>query len=296
MLNFTEDLGLGHLLTQPYSRVKPVPHLRDIEVRRNDIRLGKMLGEGHFGEVWEGQLHDKMPVAVKVLKEGSMTKESFMSEARIMNKLRHRRLVQLLAVCTEREQTLIVMEFLAKGPLLSYLKGNTCSFQDYATISLQIAEGMAFLETQNYIHRDLRAANVLVGEDDDVKVADFGLARVLTDEQIYTMSQSTPLPVKWTAPEALKSQNFSSKSDVWSYGVLLYEIITDGRDPYPGMTGPEIVSEVGNGYQMAKPNVSEDVLNTFYPIMQACWNLAPNKRPTFVALHQHLFNISQQLT
>ena len=139
---------------------------------------------------------------------------------------------------------------------------------------------MAYLEAQNYIHRDLAARNILVGENLTCKVADFGLARVI-DEDVYQAHVGAKFPIKWTAPEAALFSKFTIKSDVWSFGVLLMELITFGRMPYPGMTNPEVLAAVEKGYRMPCPESCPDKL---YKIMMNCWNGSDLDRPTFETL------------
>lgn len=142
---------------------------------------------------------------------------------------------------------------------------------------------MAYLESQNYIHRDLAARNVLVGEHNVCKVADFGLARVfkVENENIYEARYETKLPVKWTAPEAIRYNKFSVKSDVWSFGILMFEIITYGKTPYAGMAGHQVIQMLDNGYRLPQPDTCPA---PFYQLMLQCWNVEAGERPTFEAL------------
>ena len=145
---------------------------------------------------------------------------------------------------------------------------------------------MAYLESVNFIHRDLAARNVLVGENNICKVADFGLARVMKHtEDAYTARQGAKFPIKWTAPEAAMMSQFSVKSDVWSFGILLAEIITYGRIPYPGMTNAEVLQQVERGYRMPAPPGCPELL---YQIMCDCWRLKPDDRPRFETLQWRL--------
>lgn len=280
--------GLCSLLVTPCPRIRPVVQFRDLEVGREAIRLTHKLGAGCFGEVWKGKLRNVIDVAVKTLKQGTMSPEAFLEEARIMHRLRHPKLVQILAVCSVGEPIWIVTELMVKGALLDYLRndaGQLVKFPVIIEMASQISDAMAYLETENFLHRDLRAANILVGEHHDVKVADFGLARILQEEDIYEATENTKFPIKWTAPEAALERRFSIKSDVWSFGVLLYELITYGRVPYPGMSGAEVLSKVENGYRIPKPAAGAGCSDSFYDIMLKCWKKQAEERPTFAYLH-----------
>lgn len=166
------------------------------------------------------------------------------------------------------------------GSMLDYLsRGDGANLQPPTLIDMaaQVASGMAFLEGQGYIHRDLAARNILVGDNFICKVADFGLARLIEDDE-YTAHEGAKFPIKWTAPEAALYNTFTIKSDVWSFGVLLTEIVTKGRIPYPGMTNAETIAQVERGYRMPiPPNCPEPL----YEIMMQCWNKEADARPTF---------------
>ncbi|XP_062365297.1 tyrosine-protein kinase Lck isoform X2 [Cinclus cinclus] len=229
----------------------------------------------HYTRLYNG--HTK--VAVKSLKAGSMSPSAFLAEANLMKKLQHRRLVRLYAVVT-KEPIYIITEFMEKGSLVDFLKtseGVKLSITKLLDMSAQIAEGMAFIEAKNYIHRDLRAANILVSDTLCCKIADFGLARLIEDNE-YTAREGAKFPIKWTAPEAINYGTFTIKSDVWSFGILLTEIVTYGRIPYPGMTNPEVIQNLERGYRMPQPDNCPAEL---YELMRQCWKESPEERPTF---------------
>ena len=140
--------------------------------------------------------------------------------------------------------------------------------------------GMAYLEEHSYIHRDLAARNILVGEGNSCKVADFGLARVIK-EDIYSPKEGAKFPIKWTAPEAALFNRFTIKSDIWSFGILMTEVITKGAMPYPGMTNAQVLKSVESGYRCPKPEGCPDPL---YVLMLECWRHEPEERPTFESL------------
>lgn len=303
---YTRDaLGLCHVLSRPCPN-KPEPQMWDLcpqmrdrwEINRQEIKLMKKLGRGNFGEVWYGKWRDHTEVAVKTLREGTMSTQAFLGEAAIMKKFRHKKLVALYAVCSKEEPIYIVQEYMCNGSLLEFLRngdGKNLVFEDLIDIAFQIASGMEYLESKSLIHRDLAARNVLIGKNNIAKICDFGLARVIEDND-YCPRQGSKFPVKWTAPEAIIYGKFSIKSDVWSYGILLMELFTYGQVPYPGMSGRETMERVENGYRMPKPNnpnVSDDV----YRKMLECWDHVADKRPTFEFLTHYFqaFNVASEI-
>ncbi|CAB1351562.1 unnamed protein product [Coregonus sp. 'balchen'] len=224
-----------------------------------------------------------------------MDPRDFLKEAQIMKTMQHPNLVQLLAVCTKEEPIYIITELMKNGNLLDYLKDRVgrLRLNDQIEMAAQVASGMAYLEMKNYLHRDLAARNVLVGENNVYKVADFGLARVLKATPMQTGVYYIPVgyavfPLRWTAPEAIANERFTIKGDVWSFGILLYEIMTFGGIPYPNMNNSEVKQKVPNGYKMPCPRGCP---RGMHMIMLDCWEDDKYSRPTFKALQTKLRNI-----
>ena len=175
------------------------------------------------------------------------------------------------------------MELMKHGNLLDYLRkgeGRHLKLPELIDIAAQVASGMAYLEGQQYIHRDVAARNVLVAEGNNVKITDFGLAQLIKGDE-YTTREGA----KWTAPEAALLNCFTISSDIWSFGIFLVELITYGRVPYPGMTNSEVLAKVEQGYRIPRPLGCPDHL---YQIMLDCWRQDPKDRPTFEYLEYHL--------
>ncbi|XP_022045506.1 proto-oncogene tyrosine-protein kinase Src isoform X3 [Acanthochromis polyacanthus] len=281
--------GLCHSLTEICPVLKPQTQglSKDAwEIPRESLRLDLKLGQGCFGEVWMGTWNGTTRVAIKTLKPGTMSPEAFLQEAQVMKKLRHEKLVQLYAVVSE-EPIYIVTEYMGQGSLLDFLKGDMgkmLRLPQLVDMASQIASGMAYVERMNYVHRDLRAANILVGDNLVCKVADFGLARLIEDNE-YTARQGAKFPIKWTAPEAALYGRFTIKSDVWSFGILLTELATKGRVPYPGMVNREVLDQVERGYRMPCPTECPESL---HELMLTCWRKEPEERPTFEYLQGFL--------
>ena len=274
------------------------------EIDLTTLQFDKKLRMSKFSEVWSGLWNNSTPVAIKMLKPGTMKVADFVAEAQVMKKIHHPNLLQLYAVCTLEEPIFIVTELMKHGALLDYLRkgeGRNLKLPQLISMAAQIAGGMAYLEEHSYIHRDLTARNILVGDGNLCKVADFGLARVI-EEDIYNPREDRRFPIKWTAPEATEFYNksffykkFSIKTDVWSFGVVIYELLTKGADPYPGMNNHEVAEAIERGYRMPPPDNCPD---TLYNIILSCWKREADKRPTFEHLKCQLkdYSVSAKLT
>ena len=257
------------------------------EIDPNQLTLVKRIGAGQFSTVWEGRMRGKLPVAVKVLKPENMSSiGEFLKKATLMKILSYPKIVHLSAVCTKKMPVYVVFELMKHGNLLRYLhnEGRSLEISQLMTMASNVAEGAAYLEDRSYIHRDIAARNILVGEYLTCKLANFHLARVVHGE-FYEAPRNTKFPIKWTAVEAALYNRFSIKSDVWSFGILLFEIITYGRFPYPNMTNAQVLEKLPQGYHMPQPIGCPHKL---YDIMLDCWREEPKLRPTFKVLHQQL--------
>ncbi|KAM5305450.1 protein-tyrosine kinase 6 isoform 1-T1 [Glossophaga mutica] len=271
---------------------EPLPHCADWERPREEFTLCRKLGSGYFGEVFEGLWKDQVRVAIKVIaRDDLLHQHAFRSEVQAMKKLRHKHILALYAVASLGDPVYIITELMAKGSLLELLRESdkeALPVLELLDIAEQVAQGMCYLESQNYIHRDLAARNILVGENNVCKVGDFGLARLIK-EDIY-LSHDRNVPYKWTAPEALSQGLYSVKSDVWSFGVLLHEIFSRGQVPYPGLSNHEAFLRVDAGYRMPCPT---ECPPTTYRLMLSCWHRDPGQRPCFKALQERLSSFAR---
>nr|KAF6432572.1 tec protein tyrosine kinase [Rousettus aegyptiacus] len=249
------------------------------EINPSELTFMRELGSGLFGVVRLGKWRAQYKVAIKAIREGAMCEEDFIEEAKVMMKLTHPKLVQLYGVCTQQKPIYIVTEFMEKGCLLNFLRQKQGLFNRDLLLSMcqDVCEGMEYLERNSFIHRDLAARNCLVNEAGVVKVSDFGMARYVLDDQ-YTSSSGAKFPVKWCPPEVFNYSRFSSKSDVWSFGVLMWEVFTEGRMPFEKNTNYEVVTMVTRGHRLHRPKLASKYI---YEVMLRCWQEKPEGRPSF---------------
>ena len=249
------------------------------EVEKHSIRTVKQLHVGECSEVWEGVWNDTTPAAVKIFKTGTMPAQEFLAEAEVMKKLSHPKVLQMYAECTREEPFYIITELMTKGDLLKYLRreGKNLKLPTLINIGAQIADGMDYLGSQHFIHRNLAARNILIGDGNIAKIADFGMALLTNKDEYSRQRPRYRCPFKWAAPETLEGR-FTIKSDVWSFGILLYELVTFGRIPYPGMKNNEVLAAIQREYRMPIP---KDCPEPLYKVMLDCWNKEPERRPTF---------------
>nr|CAB3219662.1 tyrosine-protein kinase ABL1-like [Phallusia mammillata] len=293
--------GLVTILHYPVAKdTKPTlysmsPDCDEWEVDRTEIHMKLRLGGGQYGDVYEAvwKRYNKV-VAVKTFREDTTNTEEFLKEAAVMKSIKHPNLVQLLGVCTREPPFYIVTEFMSQGNLLEYLRRCDKTETNHVVLlhmSVQIAKAMEYLETRNYIHRDLAARNCLIEVNNVVKVADFGLSRLMATGDDYTARAGAKFPIKWTAPESLAYNRFSTKSDVWSFGILLWEIATYGMSPYPGIDLTMVYEKLENGYRMEAPKTCPDQLHS---LMLQCWSWEVCDRPTFQDIRQTLDHLFQE--
>ncbi|XP_015200740.1 tyrosine-protein kinase Tec isoform X2 [Lepisosteus oculatus] len=249
------------------------------EINPSELTFMKELGSGQYGVVRLGKWRAQHKVAIKAIREGAMYEEDFIEEAKVMMKLSHPKLVQLYGVCTQQKPIYIVTEFMELGCLLNFIRQRRGHFSTGSLLSIcqDVSEGMEYLEQNGFIHRDLAARNCLVNDLMVVKVSDFGMARYVLDDQ-YTSSSGAKFPVKWSPPEVFNFCKYSSKSDVWSFGVLMWEVFTEGKMPFENNANHEVVTMVSQGHRLYRPKKAPP---NMYEIMQLCWHEKPEERPTF---------------
>ncbi|XP_076018731.1 fibroblast growth factor receptor 2 isoform X3 [Genypterus blacodes] len=286
------------------------------EFSRDRLTLGKPLGEGCFGQVVMAEAlgidkdkpKEAVTVAVKMLKDDATEKDlsDLVSEMEMMKMIgKHKNIINLLGACTQDGPLYVIVEYASKGNLREYLRARRppgmeysydiarvsdeqLTFKDLVSCTYQVARGMEYLASQKCIHRDLAARNVLVTEVNVMKIADFGLARDVHNIDYYKKTTNGRLPVKWMAPEALFDRVYTHQSDVWSFGVLMWEIFTLGGSPYPGIPVEELFKLLKEGHRMDKPG---NCTNELYMMMKDCWHAISSQRPTFKQLVEDLDRI-----
>ncbi|XP_060869378.1 epidermal growth factor receptor isoform X1 [Metopolophium dirhodum] len=262
-------------------------------VKEVDLRIGAELGNGAFGVVYKGVWvvegeNIKIPVAIKKLHKKDdtcgyeNTSKEFLDEAYIMASVEHDNLVKLLAVCMTSEM-MLVTQLMPLGCLLKYVRNNNDKIgsKTFLKWCTQIAKGMAYLEEKRLVHRDLAARNVLVQNTNCVKITDFGLAKLLEIDQLEYTADGGKMPVKWLAPECLKYRVFTHKSDVWAFGITVWELLTYGKQPYESVDKKEVLGLLEKGERLPQPPICTiDV----YMVMVKCWLIEKDSRPSFEEL------------
>ncbi|CAL1534363.1 unnamed protein product [Lymnaea stagnalis] len=290
------------------------PKLETLEFPRNDIVFIEDIGQGAFGRVFKARIKEVIKysegqlIAIKMLKEDASdtVQADFEREASLMVEFDHPNIVRLLGVCTIGKPMCLLFEYMNKGDLNEFLRlcspdqclrrsdaGSVPSLDDVSSIDIvdqlhmarQICNGMVYLSERGYVHRDLATRNCLVSNSLTVKISDFGLARSVHSMDYYHGSDKDAIPIRWMPPEAILYNKFSSQSDVWSFGVLLWEIFSFALQPYYGMTHEQVINYLRAGHIL---ELTENVTSVVYDIMKSCWHKKPTSRPTFVSLHKSL--------
>ena len=263
------------------------------EVDPDEIEKESIIGVGEFGDVWKGYLsrHErKIPVALKILKSASSekNKDDFFKEASVMGQFSHPNVIFLYGVTLKRP-IMIVTPFMQNGSLDKYLTShmNNVPFDHLVTLCYGVARGMVYLSLLGFVHRDLAARNILLDKDLTPKITDFGLSRE-TEEDFYRVHTGGKIPVRWTAPEAILYRKFNTASDMWSFGVLMWEVMSFGQTPYGDTDNFTIMEELQKGYRLPAPDSCPSVI---YTLMLSCWNKTPEQRPSFTDIQQSLLQI-----
>uniref|UniRef100_A0A672HYK1 Tyrosine-protein kinase n=1 Tax=Salarias fasciatus TaxID=181472 RepID=A0A672HYK1_SALFA len=276
--------------------------LRSSTVNRSQLFLEDgELGSGNFGTVLRGTYtmrKTKKPVAVKILKNDDSNpsvREEMLREANVMQQLDNPYIVRMIGIC-EAENLMLVMELAELGPLHKFLQKNkSTSMKNITELVHQVSMGMKYLEEHNFVHRDLAARNVLLVTQHYAKISDFGLSKAVAEEQNYYKAKAHgKWPVKWYAPECINYFKFSSKSDVWSFGVLMWEAFSYGQKPYKGMKGNDVMQMIESGQRMdSPPNCPPEM----YELMRTCWTYKAEERPAFSIveprLREYYYDIAQ---
>nr|XP_015108119.1 tyrosine-protein kinase Fes/Fps isoform X2 [Vicugna pacos] len=261
-----------------------------------DLVLGEQIGRGNFGEVFSGRLRaDNTLVAVKSCRETLPPdlKAKFLQEARILKQYSHPNIVRLIGVCTQKQPIYIVMELVQGGDFLTFLRTEGARLRVKTLLQMvgDAAAGMEYLESKCCIHRDLAARNCLVTEKNVLKISDFGMSREEADGIYAASGGLRQVPVKWTAPEALNYGRYSSESDVWSFGILLWETFSLGASPYPNLSNQQTREFVEKGGRLPCPELCPDAV---FRLMEQCWAYEPRQRPSFSTIYQELQSIRKR--
>ncbi|XP_043470150.1 ephrin type-A receptor 4-A isoform X4 [Leptopilina heterotoma] len=282
----------------PHTYEDPNQAVREFarEIDAGYITIEAIIGGGEFGDVCRGKLklppdgRSEIDVAIKTLKPGSADKarNDFLTEASIMGQFEHPNVIFLQGVVTKSNPVMIITEFMENGSLDTFLRANDGKFQVLQLVGMLrgIASGMQYLAEMNYVHRDLAARNVLVNAALVCKIADFGLSREIESatEGAYT-TRGGKIPVRWTAPEAIAFRKFTSASDVWSMGIVCWEVMSYGERPYWNWSNQDVIKSIEKGYRLPAPM---DCPEAIYQLMLDCWQKERTHRPTFANLTQTL--------
>ncbi|XP_077353469.1 muscle, skeletal receptor tyrosine-protein kinase [Festucalex cinctus] len=329
MTALPSELLLDRLHPNPmYQRVPLLLNskLLALEYPRNNIQYVRDIGEGAFGRVFQARAPGLLPmepftmVAVKMLKEEASAdmQNDFQREAALMAEFDHSNIVRLLGVCAVGKPMCLMFEYMAHGDLNEFLRrrsptrsmrtlsraslsGRSFSSETDAgpldcpeqlSMSKQVAAGMAYLSERKFVHRDLATRNCLVGEEMVVKIADFGLSRNIYSADYYKANENDAIPIRWMPPESIFYNRYTTESDVWAYGVVLWEIFSHGMQPYYGMGHEEVIYYVRDGHILSCP---ENCPLELYNLMRLCWSTHPSDRPSFCSIHRILERMHQNM-
>ena len=292
----------------PVSTVMGIEQLPNIP--RENITCMSELGQGNFGTVMKGEAKDVAPdqsstlVAIKYLREGSDSnaRNDFMREAVVVNQFDHPNILKLLGVCFDQEPYFITFEYMELGDLNKYLRNKAISVsqassnltvQQLVDMAIDIAAGLEYLAEHHFVHRDLATRNCLINEQLFVKIADFGLSKDVYSTDYYRLGERSLLPIRWMPPEAILYCRFSTQSDIWSFGIVLWEIFAGGVQPYYTLSNDEVVEYVTNKNVLLCPSGCPTSL---YKLMVDCWAVTPDSRPTASEIYTRLRDWSPELS
>ena len=297
------------------------PKLEHLEYPRNDVIYIRDIGQGAFGRVFQGKApglvknEEFTMVAVKVLKEEASDDllRDFEREAGLLSEFDHPNIVKLLGICAIGKPMCLLFEYMSKGDLNAYLRscspsnyivrnGSTCSSSNFSdvkishieqvTIIKQVCSGMVYLSDRKFVHRDLASRNCLLDHHGSVKIADFGLSQKVYLTEYYRGDEQDAIPIRWMPLEAILHNKYSIESDVWAFGVLLWEIFSLALQPYYGLSHEEVVKGLKEGQVLQCP---ENTPKSVYKLMLLCWNPKSNGRPSFRTLYRELETIEREL-
>ncbi|KAF2351171.1 Kringle [Trinorchestia longiramus] len=297
-------------LLQQQQQQQHLPQIRAREYAISNVRFMQELGEGAFGKVYRGELRvnptdmNTVAVAVKTLKENATvkTRQDFHREVDLMSELRHPNIVCLVGVVLKEEPMCMIFEHMSQGDLHEFLQQHsprqdasassddgmstvTLEHSEMLSMATQISAGLEYLASHHFVHRDIASRNCLVGDDLVVKISDFGLSRDIYSSDYYRVQSKSLLPVRWMPPESILYGKFSTESDVWSFGVLLWEIYSYGLQPYYGYSNPEVIELIRSRHLLPCPDNCQPRI---YALMVECWHETPHRRPSFREIHQRL--------
>uniref|UniRef100_A0A668SG85 Tyrosine-protein kinase receptor n=1 Tax=Oreochromis aureus TaxID=47969 RepID=A0A668SG85_OREAU len=305
-----EDSGLSSFVENPqyFCSIIKDKDMCVQHIKRQDIVLKWELGEGAFGKVYLAECanlspdNDKMLVAIKTLKDANeSTRQDFQREAELLTVLQHQHIVRFYGVCTDGEPLAMVFEYMRHGDLNRFLRAHgpdahildeskmpplgELTLPQMLHIAAQIASGMVYLASLHFVHRDLATRNCLVGEGLVVKIGDFGMSRDIYSTDYYRVGGRTMLPIRWMPPESIMYRKFTTESDIWSFGVVLWEIFTYGKQPWYQLSNSEAIECITQGRELERPRTCPKEV---YLLMQGCWQREPQQRMVMKDIHSRL--------